>query len=559
MNRWSSVSVRQAVGNVWHRRLAAWLLATGLAVVVSVLSWPASPASAHAILTQAAPQQGAIVKAAPEQVVLRFNEAIQVIPGRTQVIGPDGKRVNVGDPAPQQNGMTIKLRPADRPLGTYLVSYRIVSADSHPISGAFTFSVGAPSASAPSAPDEGVAPSVRTATAVSKFFGYGGLTLAVGPVLFLALWFRSRALVTMARAGLALVAVSTVAAIWLQAPASSGAGPFDVSAGELGQVLSSSFGITMTARLVLLGVAAALVARVHRRAGRGPAAVLVGLTTAILVTWPLTGHSVASPPAWLLVTADTAHLAGMAVWLGGLVVLTAVVLREAGTRQLRLILPSWSRWAALAVYWLVAAGVLQAVVQVGSVDALVKSDYGRLLLIKTGLLVVVLGVAAWSRRLVQRGTAVASPGRLRRATAAEVGITALVLAATAVLVQTNPGRAVDVEAVASARARGFVTTLTSKLYSVQFEVFPAAVGEYNTLHAFVYTPEGKPLKVLEWKVTLALPGQGVEPIPNEVASILGNQGLGNLTFPFAGEWQLSMTLRTSEIDQATVTTTIPVR
>ncbi len=547
------------MGNVWHRRLVSWLLATGLAVIVPALGWPAQPAEAHAILTQASPQQGSVVKAAPEQVMLRFNEAIQVIPGRTQVIGPDGKRVNVGDPVPQQNGMTIKLRPADRPLGTYLVSYRIVSADSHPISGAFTFSVGAPSASAPSAPDEGVDPAVQTATAVSKFFGYGGLTLAVGPVLFLALWFRRRSLVTMARAGLGVVAASTLAAIWLQAPASSGAGPFDVSAGELGQVLTSSFGIILAVRLILLGVAAWLVPRVRRHAGRGPTAVLVALVVAILVTWPLTGHPAASPFAWLLVVADTVHLAGMAVWLGGLVVLTTVVLRRAETRQLRLILPSWSRWAAISVYWLVAAGVLQAVVQTGSVEALFDSGYGRLLLIKTGLLAVVLGVAAWSRRLVQRGASVATTSRLRRATAAEVGITALVLAATAVLVQTNPGRAVDVEAVAAAKARGFVTTLNSKLYSVQFDVFPASVGEYNTIHAFVYTPEGKPLKVLEWKVTLALPEKGVEPIDNPVSSILENQGLGNLTFPFPGEWQLSMTLRTTEIDQATVTTTIPVR
>ncbi|MCO8275800.1 copper resistance protein CopC [Actinoplanes sp. TRM 88003] len=537
----------------------SWLLATGLAVIVSALGWPAQPASAHAILTVAVPQQGSVVKVAPDQVELRFNEAIQVIPGRTQVIGPDGKRVNVGDPVPLQNGMTIKLRPADRPLGTYLVSYRIVSADSHPISGAFTFSVGAPSASAPTAPDEGVHPAVQTATATAKFFGYGGLTLAMGPVLFLALWFQRRSLVTMARAGLGVVAASTVVAIWLQAPASSGAGPFDVSAGELGQVLTTSFGIILMVRLALLGVAAWLVPRVRRHAGRGPTAVLVILVVAILATWPLTGHPAASPFAWLLVGADTAHLAGMAVWLGGLVVLTAVVLRRADTRQLRLILPSWSKWAAFSVYWLVAAGVLQAVVQTGSVDALLNSDYGRLLLIKTGLLVVVLGVAAWSRRLVLRGTAVASPNRLRKVTAAEVGITALVLAATAVLVQTNPGRAVDVEAVAAAKARGFVTTLNSKLYSVQFEVFPAGVGEYNTIHAFVYTPEGKPLKVVEWRATLALPEKGIEPIENEVASILENQGLGNLTFPFPGDWQLSLTLRTSEIDQATVTTTIPIR
>ncbi|GAB2606124.1 copper resistance protein C [Paractinoplanes abujensis] len=536
-----------------------------LAVCLLALAgwWPAQPAFAHAVLSAASPQQGSVVPAAPERVVLRFSENVQVVPGRSQVIGPDGKRISEGDPEITAEGLVIKVRPAERPLGTYLVSYRIISADSHPVSGAYTFSVGAPSENAPTAPVEEVAQSVQTATAVTKWLGYAGLSLALGPVLVLALWWPRRLSragpVRLARGGLALIAAATLAGLWLQAPASSGAGLFDVAPAELRQVLSSDFGLTLSARLALLAIAAALVGRLRRAAGGRPALLLAALTAGILVTWPLTGHPAAGPQAWLLIVADTAHLAAMSVWLGGLVALAVFLLRRAETRELRLILPAWSRWAAFAVYWLVAAGAIQALIQLGTLDALFSSTYGRLILLKTGLLAVVLAVAFVSRRLVQRGIAAATPARLRRAVGLELAITVLVLAASAVLVQTTTGRTVDVEAVAAQRSRGFVETLNSRLYAVQFEIFPATVGEYNTLHAFAYTPEGKPLKVLEWKVSVSLPAQGVEAIDAPVATVVDNQGLGAVTFPIAGDWQLSMTLRVSEIDQATVTTTVPVR
>ncbi|BBH69286.1 hypothetical protein ACTI_59710 [Actinoplanes sp. OR16] len=520
---------------------------------------PAAPASAHAVLSQASPQQGAVLREAPATITLVFSERVQVIPGRTQVFGPDGKRINDGDAVQAERGLSIAIRTPDRPLGTYLVSYRIVSADSHPVSGAYTFSVGAPSNGPPPEVNDGIDPVVEKAVPAAKYAGYLGLVLAAGPVLMLALWYPARlsrrGLVVMSRTGFGLIAASTLAALWLQAPQSSGAGILDVSTGELTSVLTSGFGLALIARLAIVAVLAALVSRIHRRPGRPLGISVVVLALAGMLTWPLTGHPAASPQSAILVTADLVHLAAMAFWLGGLTVLAVFLLRRAATRELRVILPSWSRWAAISVYWLVAAGLLQAVVQTGTWHALVDSDYGRLLLIKTGLVVAVLAVAAVSRQLVRRAVTT----RLRAAVAAEVVIAVVVLAVSAVLVQTNPARTVDVEAEAAAKAKGFVTTLNSPIYAVQFEVFPAEVGEYNTLHAFAYTPAGKPLTVVEWKVTASLPERGIEEIENPVGSLLGNQGLGNVVFPYPGDWQLKLTLRISDIDQATVTTTVPVR
>jgi copper transport protein len=323
-------------------------------------------------------------------------------------------------------------------------------------------------------------------------------------------------------------------------------------------VLESRFGLILLGRLVILAVVAVLLTGMRRRPGwwRGSALVVAG--AAGLATWPLTGHPVASSPVALMVTADVVHLAAMGVWLGGLLCLRAILLRHADARELRLILPSWSRWAMTSVYWLIAAGVVQALVQLGGWAAVTGSAYGRTIATKVALVAGVLAVAAVSRRLVRRGTAAAAPSHLRRMVGLEAAGTALVLVASAVLVQLAPGRTVDVEAAAAARARGFATTLTSPLYAVQFEVFPAEVGEYNSFHAFAYTPEGKPLPVVEWTVTAALPEQGIEPMPNPVYTLTGNQGLGNLTFPLQGQWRLSITLRVSDFDQATVTASIPV-
>jgi copper transport protein len=532
-----------------RRWVRALLVGLFLALVM-----PATPANAHAALVTTTPTQGAVIGSSPTEVRLTFNEPVGVIPGKTQVIAPNGKRVNEGDPVASNGTLTIAVRKADRPLGTYLVSYRVISADGHPISGGFMFSVGAPSQAAQVV--SGDDPAVVALLGGAKFLGYVGLTLVVGPILMLAvLWPRrlsTRAPLRLVRIGLVTLAVTTLASLWLQVPYLSGAGPFEVSGVELRQVLTSTFGIALLTRLAVI---AAVWVLVRARPGRGRGLLLAVLGLAGLVTWPLAGHPAASPIPPVSALADVLHLAAMSIWLGGLVMLLGFLLRRADPRELRIILPVWSRWAAVAILWLVGGGAVQALIELGGLGALTDTDYGRLVLTKVGLLGAVLGVAYFSRRLVLRH---GSPGRLRRLVGVELGITALVLVASSLLVQTTPGRSANVEAEAVADARGFSTTLSSSVFSVQFEIFPVQIGENNTLHAFVYTPEGKPIDVAEWKVTAALPEKGVEPFDNPMATIRGNQGIGAVTFPFPGDWQLSLTIRVSDIDQATVKTTVPV-
>jgi copper transport protein len=532
--------------------------------LVCVFLGPASPASAHAALVASDPGSGAIVPDAPNKVTLTFSESVQLISGKIQVLAPDGSRADQGDPQVDGGTVSIPLRTGGG-RGTYLVSYRVVSADSHPVGGSITYSVGAAS-TPPTESDivETVDPVVRALIPVGKYLGYAGLVLLVGPVLVLALlWPHRLSRVGPARlvwTGLGLIIGSTLLALWLQAPYSTGTGLFGASLADLQDVLGSTFGAVMLVRLGVI-IASAFLLRPLLRGGGGETkadlALLGVLGVAALATWPLTGHPTASPVAGVSVVVDAIHLASMSVWLGGLVMLVGFLLRSANERELGAILPIWSRWATTAVAALILAGSVQALIEVASFKGLYDSTYGRLILVKIGLVAVVLGVAAYSRKLVRARTAETGPGLLRRLVFAELAVTAIVLGVTAALVQIPPPRTGTATETAAATTSTVSQTIKNATTSLQVDVFPATVGN-NTLHLYAYTPDNKPLPVVEWTATAALPAKGIEPIEVPLLRITDFHAVGDIALPAAGDWTFKFTVRTSDIDQSTLSMTIKV-
>jgi copper transport protein len=102
-------------------------------------------------------------------------------------------------------------------------------------------------------------------------------------------------------------------------------------------------------------------------------------------------------------------------------------------------------------------------------------------------------------------------------------------------------------------------TLSSKLYTLQFNIYPVQLGENNTVHAFVYTPAGAPLPADQWTISSRLLGRDLEPVSEPLLPLIPkNHAAGAVTFPFPGTYQLRFTVRTTDIDEATVTTTIQV-
>ncbi|WP_027343965.1 copper resistance CopC/CopD family protein [Hamadaea tsunoensis] len=540
------------------RTLAA--LAAG---VLAFLLLPAVPAAAHAALISTNPAQGSTVQTAPAEVTLTFSESITPVPDKIRITAPDGSRADRGTATAVGAVLHIPLR-SDAPIGTYLVSYRIISADTHPVPGGFTFNIGAPSASIPT-PDVGKTDSlVAVAIPVFKFLGYAGLLLVVGPALILLLlWPRRldrRAPKRLLFTGFGLLGVATVMGIVLQAPYVNGKSLWQTTGSDLGDVINSQYGAVMLARLGVLVVAAIVLSAALRRAEadgvpvKSDLIVLAVLGVLGAATWPLVGHSAASVVPPVTVVVDAIHVGAMAVWLGGLVMLAVFLLRQAQERELAAIMPIWSRWATLAVSALLLAGIVSALIEISSLDALFSTTYGRLILVKIALVAAVLGFAYFARKSVHDAP---SGAVLRRSVRAEIAITVVVLGVSSVLTQTTPARTADNVPAASQSSAYFSTTATADLYTLQVDFEPAKVGE-NTVHLYAYTKEGKPQKVLEWAATAALPSGGIEPVTIPLLPLTDNHASGSIQLPTAGSWDMKFTLRTTDIDQESVTVTVPI-
>jgi copper transport protein len=287
----------------------------------------------------------------------------------------------------------------------------------------------------------------------------------------------------------------------------------------------------------------------------------------------------------------------MAVWLGGLTGLLAVVLRGAApAADPADVLPRFSRLAFGAVVALVVSGTVQTVREVGSPTALVVTTYGWLLIAKLVLVAVLLGAAGVSRVWVQqrlgvrrsrpagRGSltahAFAAPagsatdeqasvrGRLqsesavehlpalRRSLLVEAGVAACILALSAVLVGTPPARSAVAEPVdvvvplqGSAGPAG----------SVQVSVDPARPGP-NTLHVYLFDEAGRLTQPAGIRVTLTEDQQGIGPLEVDLEPAGPGHYVGNgMNIPGAGAWTLAVTVRLDEFTAVTATTDFPVR
>ncbi|MEU9980336.1 copper resistance protein CopC [Streptomyces sp. NPDC050856] len=401
------------------RRLATLLALVG--ALLGALFAGAAPASAHAALTGSDPEDGAVVATAPQRVTLTFSEQIALGDDAIRVLEPSGRRADTGEVRDMCSGSVIRygvdLR-AGLPDGTYTVAWHAVSADSHPVSGAFTFSIGAPSTTTVALPEQPTGGGlVGVLYGVGRYASYAGFVLLVGGAAFvLACWRRGaavRPLQQLVVRGWLTLTAATLALLLLRAPY-TGSGElgdaFDL--GALRSVLETKTGAALTSRLLLLGAAALFVAVLfgaYARRGddEDPRDLTFGLAvgggvvaTGIAATWALSEHASTGVQPGVAMPVDILHLLAMAAWLGGLAALLVALYREPSIEGSAV--RRFSRVAFGSVLVLAATGVYQSWRQVGSLSALTGTSYGRLLLAKVALVAVLVGVAWASRRWTRR-------------------------------------------------------------------------------------------------------------------------------------------------------------
>jgi copper transport protein len=471
------------------------------------------------------------------------------------------------------------------PDGDYLLSYRVVSADTHVVGGSIPFRIGAggPATAAATKTFHAAGPGGRGAAGVARWVSYLGAVALLGvPAFVLLCWpagRRDRVVRVAVVSGAGLVVLAAAASIPLQAAEASGGALGSVfSDGGVREVLSESYGHAVVARVCFAVVLLGLLIRAVRRP-RSMDVPLAGLAGfGLALNYSRSGHAAVGAYPALTLSLDAIHLMAVAVWLGGLLVLSARVLPRP-PEGCASVLQRWSRIAMVAVATLTASGVVQAWRELPSVSALVQESYGRLLLVKVAGLLALLALGNAGRvrvrRYAQRARPVGLPvgaslgamlapdpgpaylRRLRASVALESAIAAVVLAVTASLVITSPHSLAAMVPVAAAPVGGQADLPTG--VHVELTVSPGAIGS-PTIDLSVRGQDGAALDPPEIDLTAALPEAGVQPITLKMTKIdSGHYRVTGETLPIAGAWTFTVTVRTSDIDAGVGTISVPLR
>ena len=576
------------------------------ALVVTLVVVGAAPAFAHATLLSTEPTNSGVYDKPPSEVKLRFSEPVEVSLGGIRVYASDKERVVTGlpqHPDGSQREVAVSLpKIAD---GTYVVTWRVTSTDAHPIEGAYTFQVG-PTATLSERSAQGVAARLLAATGGSTTVGvlygidraalFGSLALLIGGAVFLVVvWPRGR---DDRRAGRVVwggwfgVLVTSVFGIALEGVYAAGLPLSKVFDPDVFRdVFDTRYGKVALVRLALLAVAYPLLRMLvgRRPSSEHPLRAWWLMTAAVVgaglaVTPGLSGHAATGIQTGLAIPADLVHVAGMACWLGGLVMVLVAVLPRRDVDELREVLPRYSALALGAIVALIVSGGYQAWRQVGSLDALKNTDYGRLLIVKLVVFASLIIAAAFSREIVNRrfrdfgpdddeydevlvpvtvgggeAGSVAVGGRydepwdddttdaeelrrLRRSVGIEVVIAVVILAVTALLVNAAPARSDTTEPVG--------LTLKSSQVWVYVDIAPGSAGP-NDMHFTALPTGGGPASVQDMEVQLTRPGEDLPPFTVPLQKLgTGHYYSPLYDIPYPGKWQMTIRVQLSATDEA---------
>jgi copper transport protein len=549
-----------------------------LLILLGIVGLGAMPASAHAALLASNPADNAVVPTPPTAVTLQFSEGVTVQSDGVRVLDDQGNRVDTGTATSSGQEATSPLK-GKLAQGSYVVAWRVVSADGHPVRGAFGFSIGHRSDVAGNLAGKAFAGSAdrrdEVIGAILRYLTLLGVLGSTGLVLVGSYLLRpgdpspvGSGVVGFAVMGL----VGSLLQVPVQASLATGRGWGSLAdQGVLGLALSDGVGLAIA--LTAIGLVALVITYGLPFHSAPRTVALVGAVLAPL-GHAATGHTRTMSPAVVGSLADAAHAFAGAVWFGGLLVVIGVVRTRRADGDDVGAADAVRKFSGLAL-WSVAvvsvAGGIMAWIEIGgSVHALTSTTYGRLLMVKVGLVVVVVCLAAWNRqRLVPAlphvgdglrvgDDAPATPapapwGQLMGIIGAEVVLICFVLGATAVLTNVTPAK----ESV-----RNGPVSLSAPLGAGTMDVVvdPAIAGR-NDIHVYIKTKAGRPDPQYK-KATfrLELPSKNIGPLERtpKLYSV-GHFRLVGTDLTYAGVWNLTVVVQPDRFTETTSTVHFKVR
>jgi copper transport protein len=518
---------------------------------LTLLLCAAPAAHAHAVLVSSDPVDGARLGSAPAVVTLTFDEPVRLVPDAVQVISSsDGTRVSTG--AMLRDGGTTVVLPLRGGLahGSYTANWRVISADTHEVTGSISFGVGQ-DVQAPTTIYCGGLAGAGWAFAAARISLCAGLVLAVGVAFGAAVLWPAVGLVprvrSSVRAGCAVVAAASVGEFAIATARDSGRGWGEAAnAAALADTATTKAGLLIAARIVLAVALSLLTTGLFRTNSTRHERVwwiwrLCGAALAVVMAMTVAadGHAGAGRYSAVATLATTAHIVAMSVWIGGLALSWAVVLPADPEADL----DHWSAVAGTSVVVIVASGVFQAWRQVAPPESLWSTGYGLTLCAKVAVVTAMLGLAYRARRRLGRGP-------LRRTVAIEATLGGIVIALTTVLVSQAPARTtygppVSATALLDRDRTAQVDISTTRRGPIEFDM--SVVGSH-----------GEALRAHSVSGTLSSHDAGIAALNVKfVVDARGHWRSASATVPRPGHWSLRLTVEFSPSDA--VVTTVPFR
>jgi len=507
----------------------------------------------HARFVEALPPAGAVLPIGPDRVVLSFNEPVRPVALRVL----DGTGVDLADglePRAVDSDVVLDL-PMRPGAGSYLVSYRVLSSDAHPIAASFEFRVVVsddtvgeterPAEVHTSAPASGVDWSLAVVVARGAFIA--GLLLVTGHTLFIALVPLAPEFRSALRRTVSLMAVLTlvVAIAYLQLSGAAMSGSDHVlDTAALGVAVRSSLGLSIGVSamgLVLLLIGSRVDSNWLSLGGAG----------VLLVSRVLTGHPASREPGWLLVPAMVLHVGCVAYWYGSMWPL----LRALGRLPkpvAAVIVYRFARVALVAVALLVLVGIVMAVIHLPTLSALVDTWYGQLLVMKTFWFGVLFAIASWHKlRLTPRLDAgdETAVRQLRASISVEAVIMTALVLISATLASTSPEDASPYRS-AIAPTDQQVSIVSSTTGKSQVEVDWQELASFPRQFMLHLTGvNGEQMSPLEVSAVVAVPALGVEPFPAMVRPLGNGIYIVEPGFAVDGIWRIHIDALVTDFDK----------
>ena len=539
------------------RRAVTALFAALVATVVAMLAG-ALPAEAHAGLVASTPAASSVLDTSPPAIALDFDENIDVPLTSIQLFDQDGKAIELGPPTEGSDQSIVEATVPTIGQGTYAVVWRVSSADGHIVDGAFSFQIGTASDVDADTLLDTVLHGARADPAVGRGLGVARFAAFLGAALLLGGLF----MVYMIDPGDTVIGWAARRLLWIGwlvlligSAANFGLLGANALAGSVGDALDTSVwgriadtrtGGLLVARLVIV-VALLLptLLTVSKRNASWWRSTLPGLAILTVFTFSGAGHPSVEKYPLIWIGLDALHLAFVVVWMGSLVMMAV-----GGREWLRdddhaVAVRRFSRMATIGIPVIVVTGVIQAWKIGGGLSTLTETSWGRLLLAKGAVAVLLVTIGGASRWLLQND----GPSALRRTVATEALLGIVVLGLAAGLVGSAPR--------VGEQSRIYSESLTEAGVIVDVTITPGQVGG-NEVHMVVTPAGGNLTTTSSLTARMTLPSRDIPFVPVNIVAESPNHFTGNVTLPFAGAWTLEIVVSPQPSQSILLSSTVKI-